>query len=274
MPATATRSFEMTIDVDAPISAVWKALTDAQELERWFPLNSDVKPGAGGSILLSWGSPWDGRCDIEIWEPEKHLRTRWPWGTAGPDLPNAPRPLAVDYFLESRGAGTRLRLVHSGFQHGPDWDMEYNGVSSGWSFELRSLKHYVENHRGERRAVAWARRRADLPRDKAWSRLFSKEALNVSPSPSAAKPGTPCSITTGDAVDLSGETLLAQPPVQFAAVVPSLNDALFRVEAAILPPAPGTLEVWAWVSLWGDARDRAKDLEDSLARTLDRALAL
>ncbi len=267
--APATRAFEMSLDIDAPADAVWQALTEAEHLESWFPLFSDVQPGAGGSILLSWGSPWDGRCEIEIWEPSRRLRTRWPWGGA----PGESSPLTVDYYLESRAAGTRLRLVHSGFLQGPDWDMEYNGVSSGWSFELRSLKHYIEHHRGSPRAVAWARVRTDTPRDKAWSRLFSKDALSLSPALDTLKPGDPVNISTNNDVDLKGKALIAQPPVQFAAAIPALNNALFRVEAAVLPPAPGTLEVWAWVSLWGDARAKARDLEASLNQTLSRALA-
>lgn len=262
------RTVEMSIDIDAGVDAVWSALTEASHLESWFPLFSEVSPGVGGSILLSWGSPWDGRCEIEVWEPERHLRTRWPWGGA----PGEASPLSVDYFLEARGGGTRLRLVHSGFRKGPDWDMEYDGVSSGWTFELRSLKHYVERHRGSSRAVAWARVRTDTAREKAWSRLFSEDGIRVTPQVGSLAPGGSCSIRAGEGVDLQGNALVAQPPVQFAAVVPSLNDALFRVEAALLPPAPGTLEVWAWVSLWGDARSRARDLEASLNETLARAL--
>ncbi len=268
-----TRSFEMSLDIDASPEIVWKALTDAHELEQWFPISSDVEPGVGGSILLSWGSPWDGRAPIQIWEPSRHLRIGWPWG--GPaDQADGPLPLSVDYHLEARGAGTRLRLVHSGFAKGPDWDLEYHGVSSGWTFELRSLKHYLERHQGSRRAIAWARVRVAADRARAWARLFSDDALRVTPEHSSLHPGDSCAIRSPDGLDLAGSTLIAQPPAQFAAVLPALNDALFRVEAALLPPAPGTLEVWAWVSLWGDARSHAKDLEASLTRTLDRALAV
>ncbi|HET6639495.1 MAG TPA: SRPBCC domain-containing protein, partial [Gemmatimonadota bacterium] len=41
----ATRAAKGEIAIDAPVEVVWKALTDARELERWFPLEARVKPG-------------------------------------------------------------------------------------------------------------------------------------------------------------------------------------------------------------------------------------
>ena len=49
-----TRAVEREIEIDAPLAAVWKALTDADELTRWFPLNAGVTPGVGGSVWMSW----------------------------------------------------------------------------------------------------------------------------------------------------------------------------------------------------------------------------
>jgi uncharacterized protein YndB with AHSA1/START domain len=48
-------NLEFEIEVAAPVEAVSKALTDAAELSRWFPLEAEVKPGVGGTIRLSWG---------------------------------------------------------------------------------------------------------------------------------------------------------------------------------------------------------------------------
>jgi uncharacterized protein YndB with AHSA1/START domain len=49
-----TRACEERITLDAPAEVVWRALTDAQELMRWFPLGAEVVPGAGGSVTMSW----------------------------------------------------------------------------------------------------------------------------------------------------------------------------------------------------------------------------
>lgn len=44
------RSAGGTVEIEAPIERVWRALTEAAELERWFPLEARVEPGEGGSI--------------------------------------------------------------------------------------------------------------------------------------------------------------------------------------------------------------------------------
>jgi uncharacterized protein YndB with AHSA1/START domain len=46
---------EKEIEIAVPIEEVWKALTDANELARWFPLEARVTPGLGGKIFVSWG---------------------------------------------------------------------------------------------------------------------------------------------------------------------------------------------------------------------------
>ena len=136
---------------------VWKALTDAVELSRWFPPSAEVEPGEGGNIHLSW-APWvetDNR--IEIWDPPHHLRTGWHDSSGVVTLdqnPEEAQQLAVDYFLESRQGKTVLRLVHSGFSMAAEWDEEYDGVRRGWTYELRSLRHYLQNHLGRNRRIA------------------------------------------------------------------------------------------------------------------------
>ena len=49
-----TRSFSMSIDINATPEDVWRALTDAGELMRWFPLQARVTPGKGGSVFWGW----------------------------------------------------------------------------------------------------------------------------------------------------------------------------------------------------------------------------
>jgi uncharacterized protein YndB with AHSA1/START domain len=48
-----TRTQEHEVVVDAPIESVWKAITDAEELTRWFVEEATVEPGVGGTIAVS-----------------------------------------------------------------------------------------------------------------------------------------------------------------------------------------------------------------------------
>jgi uncharacterized protein YndB with AHSA1/START domain len=126
------RSFEKTITIDAPVEAVWKALTDAERITRWFAPEARVTPGAGGSIWMSWGPGFEGDAKITIWDEHRHLRTE-----------DAKKPMAVDYVLEAQGGGsTTLRLVQS-FGEG-NWDDEFEGTNLGWTIFLDTLKAFLE----------------------------------------------------------------------------------------------------------------------------------
>jgi uncharacterized protein YndB with AHSA1/START domain len=219
----AERAVERQIEIAAPLSAVWKALTDAEELIRWFPLEARVTPGQGGSVWMRWDDAETVEDRIDVWEPERRLRLV---GKAGPWS-----RLATDYTLEGKGGTTVLRVVSSGFGGEDDPDEVMQGFGFGWDFELRGLRHYLERHRGVRRVVAWARARHTMGYERAWAAL-----------------------TTVAGARLDGPVLLAQAPYQFAATIPAWNDALFRAhlygESAML-----------WLSTYGVAADRVLGLE-------------
>ena len=84
----------------------------------------------------------------------------------------------VEYTLEARGGKTVLRLVHSGFAKGGDWEDElFGGTERGWRYELRSLRHYLERHAGRDRVVAWPRAPVRGTAAEAWRRLLGREGL-------------------------------------------------------------------------------------------------
>ncbi len=178
------REYEMKIDIEAPPEEVWRALTEAQELVRWFPLQAKVEPRQGGAMHWSWGKSWTWETRIEAWEPPRLLRLvqedSRPYDADGKPLPAgqaAPARLVVEFALESRAGKTSLRLVHSGFGRGARWDEEFDGIQMGWQFELRSLKQYLQRHRGRDRHVGWAHLTTPLAHEEAWAKLLSAEAF-------------------------------------------------------------------------------------------------
>ena len=114
------RSHEHVLDIAASPEEVWKAVTEAEELVRWFPLEAESKPGPGGEITYKWGE-FAGTCKILEWSPPHHLRTAWMEAPSGSSSPAS--PLVVDWYLEGEKGKTKLRLVHSGFGPGADWDL-------------------------------------------------------------------------------------------------------------------------------------------------------
>jgi uncharacterized protein YndB with AHSA1/START domain len=132
---------------------VWKALTDAQELKKWFPLEARVTPGAGGKIFLSWGPGCEGEAEIVAWEPGKRLACKEQFAL-------------IEWTLEQRGTKTLLRLVQRGFLGAGDRENEwFDSTSYGWTFMLLSLEVALERHRGIDRKVAWPRVQVNLCMD-------------------------------------------------------------------------------------------------------------
>jgi uncharacterized protein YndB with AHSA1/START domain len=65
---------------------------------------------------------------------------RYPWQTGL-------GPTEVAFDLEPVDGGTRVRLAHSGWGEGGDWDESVEMHRQGWSTFLDNLKGYLE--RGE-----------------------------------------------------------------------------------------------------------------------------
>ncbi len=243
-----SRAVEKVIELNAPIEAVWKALTDGQELARWFPLEARVKPGVGGEVFLSWGDWCQGTGKIDVWEPNKRLRWLEPLPGAGDA--GAPAHLAVEWTLESRGGKTILRLVNSGFGSASDWENEYyDATDYGWTFMLLSLKYALEKHPGVARQHIGPRHKFAGTREQAYARLIAAGGIFRQALPGEIEAGSRFSLTaaaTGNA--LEGKVEFVRPPRGFCLSVENLNNALLWVE--IFGEA-GKVDTTLWLYTYG-----------------------
>ena len=262
-----TRSHEHELTIDAPPEAVWRAITEAQELVNWFPLDARTEPGPQGSITYTWAPDMVGACRILAWDPPRHLRTSWMEPAAsGATADPAVRQVAVDWFIEGRGGRTVLRLVHSGFGPGAEWDTEFDGTRRGWDYELRSLKHYLERHRGRTRRAFWLRHPVELAPSDVWGKLarggFVREGLSAGLAPGSRYRAT---LASGEAVE--GTVLIHEPP-DFAGTVDGFNNGLFRLGYDICAGGP---EATVWLSAWGVEREAFESTRERWATSLRRA---
>jgi uncharacterized protein YndB with AHSA1/START domain len=248
-PDTAGRSVQAQTQINAPAEHVWKALTDASEITRWFSTDATIEPHVGGAWSLSWYGdfPWNTR--IEIFEPNRHLRTvmvQAPHSADAAGSPDSPQalPVVVDYFLESHGGQTTLRIVHSGFGAGADWDEEYEGVRTGWDFEIQVLRHYVERHRGLLRHMFWLRAAVDTSHDAAWRQLTT---LFSGLAQAHYRPGDRVTLDTALGERLSGAVITHESPRAFGIVAD--DSSIFRLA---VDKCGGHLEAGIWVESWGD----------------------
>lgn len=283
MPKTVpeqTRAFRMSLDIDAPADAVWRALTDAEELARWFPNSARVTPGAGGTIVWSWDRMWDWETRIDAWEPGRLLRLvqhdARPYDLQGRPLPPGdvePASIAIEFTLETGQGKTRLRLVHSGFGHGAAWDDEVEGITEGWQAELRSLRHYLQRQRGRDRQMEVAWLTTALSRQAAWARLLGPGGFRLQPAEPQA--GQPFEVETPGGQRFSGSAELYLPGQTMAGTVRELDEGWFRI---LTWSAAGKTGVWAALATWRKGDDRvakfAARTQEALQRLFPDAQAL
>jgi uncharacterized protein YndB with AHSA1/START domain len=240
---TIARKFTMTIDLDATPEEVWSALTNAEELVRWFPVQARVTPEPGGTMFWGWDDQFSWESTIAVWEPSKRLiltEDRPATDVKGAPLGGPSRKIAMEFTLETHAGRTRLRLVHSGFGSGASWDDELDAISGGWQFELRGLAFYLERHKGRDRVGAAVHRTTSTPRDVIWSRLFSHLAFAVE---GRLEPGERCSITTSVGDRVSGKVLWFNPGRDLAVVVDDFDQGLLRVSTWSAADQTG-VQVW------------------------------
>lgn len=134
---------ERTVELAHPPDTVWVALTTADALGAWFgdEATIDVRPGGAGRMTFASGLSVDMRVE-RVEEPRVFGFT---WRI--PELPDDdPRRTYVEFTLEPVGAGTRLRVVETGFAQLPDGTRRktYDGHAQGWAIELGDLARYLD----------------------------------------------------------------------------------------------------------------------------------
>lgn len=195
-----TRAHQHEIVIDAPLEAVWKAITDAEELTRWFVQEASIEPGVGGTLTFSWDGAEKGQNRIDAWEPNRKLRlTSMPF-EMGAAKHDGTTPMVNEYTLERRDGKTVLRLVNSGIPNAPEWDGFYDGIDSGWRSFLRTLRHYLEHHAGRPRTTIKVIGKVPGSAEEAWGRLKA-------------------------AVEPTGAIVFEQPPTILEMTIPALGDA-------------------------------------------------
>jgi uncharacterized protein YndB with AHSA1/START domain len=145
-----SKSHENSIDIKATPEEVFRAVTDAEQIVKWFAPYARVDPGVGGKYVISWDPKLEGGGVVSAWDPPRHFgecseRSVAYNGKGQPVDTGVAQRIAVDYYIEAIGNGmTRLRLVQSGFGPEAAWDDEYEATKKGWADFLKKLKEILE----------------------------------------------------------------------------------------------------------------------------------
>ncbi len=140
---TMAREVRREVRTRATREQVWQALTEPDKIAGWFPdhAEGEVKPGG----IVVW------KFDGFDYAPPMQVREVVPgekivFGSPEGDV------WEQGFAISREGGETVVRVVHSGFGPGAEFDDLFDGVDSGWQLALANLKHYLENYFGLARA--------------------------------------------------------------------------------------------------------------------------
>jgi uncharacterized protein YndB with AHSA1/START domain len=145
-------SIEKTIELNAPVSRVWQALTDHNEFGTWFrvSLEGPFVPGEVSRGRITYPGyehlPWE--AQVQAMDHERLFSFTWhPYAVdADTDYSDEPQTL-VEFILEPTSGGTRLTITESGFRALPEHRrMDALRMNdSGWMEQVNNIRTHVES---------------------------------------------------------------------------------------------------------------------------------
>ena len=141
---------EKKIELKAPISRVWRALTDYREFSQWFRVNLENPfiPGqvSRGRVTYPGYEHLTMEVIVQKMEPERLFSFTWHPAAIDPKKDYSKEtPTLVEFRLEKTPTGTLLHLTESGFDKIPaDRRLEaYRGNEGGWTEQMKNIERYV-----------------------------------------------------------------------------------------------------------------------------------
>ena len=141
---------EKRIELKAPISRVWRALTDYREFGQWFRVKLDGPFVAGqvsrGQITYPGYEHLKWEVVVEKMEPERLFSFTWHPCAIDPKMDYSKEtPTLVEFRLEKTPNGTLLVLTESGFDKIPAGRRPeaFRGNDGGWTEQMKNIEKYV-----------------------------------------------------------------------------------------------------------------------------------
>jgi len=146
---------EKQIQLKAPRSRVWRALSNAEEFGKWFGVDLKAKAFVAGQPVQ--GQITHPGYEHVVWnvvveriEPESLFSFRWHPYAIDPKVDYSKEPTTLVVFeLKDDSGGTLLSVVESGFDNIPASrrDEAFRMNSGGWEAQMNNIaKHLGESH--------------------------------------------------------------------------------------------------------------------------------
>ncbi|HKQ55148.1 MAG TPA: SRPBCC family protein [Methyloceanibacter sp.] len=142
---------EKHVMLDAPVSRVWRALTDHNEFGSWFRVKIDgpFVPGqvSRGHITYPGYEHLKWEATVETMEPERLFSFTWHPYAIDPDTDYSSEPTTlVEFRLEAKDGGTLLTVTETGFDAIPKERRfeAYRSNDGGWTEQMDNIRRHVE----------------------------------------------------------------------------------------------------------------------------------
>ena len=143
---------EKRIELKAPVSRVWRALTDYREFGEWFRVRIDgpFQPGkvSTGQVTYPGYEHLKWEAVVQKMEPERLFSFTWHPAAIDPKVDYSKEPSTlVEFKLESIPTGTKLVVIESGFDKLPsDRRLEaFRMNEGGWAEQIKNIESHVTN---------------------------------------------------------------------------------------------------------------------------------
>ncbi|MGC1911371.1 MAG: SRPBCC family protein [Candidatus Acidiferrales bacterium] len=141
---------EKRIELQAPVSRVWRALTDHREFGEWFRVKLDgpFVPGqiSRGHMTYPGYEHVKWEAVVQKMDPERLFSFTWHPYSVDPKIDYSQEaPTLVEFRLEKTTSGTLLLLTESGFDKVPsDRRVEaFRMNDGGWTQQMKNIETYV-----------------------------------------------------------------------------------------------------------------------------------
>jgi uncharacterized protein YndB with AHSA1/START domain len=141
---------EKQIELNAPVSRVWRALTDYREFGEWFRVNLEgpFVPGeiARGKMTYAGYEHVTWQAIVQKMEHEHLFSFTWhPYALDQSVDYSTESPTLVEFRLEPTPTGTILRLTESGFDKIPAGRRPeaFRMNDRGWSIQIENIARHV-----------------------------------------------------------------------------------------------------------------------------------
>jgi uncharacterized protein YndB with AHSA1/START domain len=141
---------EKRIELKAPVSRVWRALTDYREFGEWFRVKLEGPFVAGqvsrGHITWPGYEHLNWEATVQKMEPERLFSFTWhPYAVDPKADYSKETPTLVEFRLEKTATGTLLVLTESGFDKIPAGRRveAFRMNDGGWAQQMKNIESYV-----------------------------------------------------------------------------------------------------------------------------------